>query len=196
MSTFTNALIREVGRNYGKAISNALLGDKHANPVRLVNKDRGLGAGTGGRKYKNKLEKLLDTYEIKGATATFNVAQNMTNYYMDLVEEAQADGTISLLETHYLIECFKKCHKEMGRLYTALEDLDKPDWAEKVDKKHSDLWDFILELQANFTIPEKPSRFGFGKKHKLKVYNHKMAVLLKDILDGFKRSFDAASDKE
>ena len=46
MATFTNAIIREIGRNYGKAISNALLGDKHANPVRLVCKDRGLEVGT------------------------------------------------------------------------------------------------------------------------------------------------------
>ena len=122
MSTFTNALIREIGRNYGKAISNSLLGDAHANPVRIVGTPRILGAGSGGRNYENKLIKLLETYEIKGATATFNVAQNMVNYYMDLVEEAQADNTISLSETSYLIKMFSKCHKELGRIHTALED--------------------------------------------------------------------------
>lgn len=189
MGTFTNALIREIGRNYGKAISNALLGDKHSNPVRLVSKDRVLGAGTGGRNYKNKLEKLLATYEIKGPTATFNVAQNMTNYYMDLVEEAQSDGEISLLETHYLATTFAKCHKEMGRLYVALNDLNKADWANKVNDKNKDLWDFILELQSNFQVPEKPG-WGIGKKHKLKVLNHKLAVGLKEILDGYKESFE------
>ena len=30
--TFTNSIVREVGRNYGKAISNSLLGDKHSTP--------------------------------------------------------------------------------------------------------------------------------------------------------------------
>ena len=70
MGTFTNAIIREIGRNYGKAISNSLLGDKHANPVKIVSSQRVLCAGTGGRNYPNKLEKLLATYEIKGATAT------------------------------------------------------------------------------------------------------------------------------
>ena len=84
----------------------------------------------------------------------------------------------------------------MGRLYTALEDLDKPDWAKKVEKKHSDLWDFILELQSNFSIPEKPSRFGFGKKYKTRVLNHKLAVMLKDILDGFRRSFEKAENSK
>jgi hypothetical protein len=192
MGTFTNAIIREIGRNYGKAISNSLLGNKHSNPVRIVSSPRVLCAGTGGRNYPNKLEKLLATYEIKGHTATFNVAQNMTNYYMDLVEDAQADGTISLLETKYLLEMFKKTHKEMSRLVTALEDLDKPDWAEKVDKKDDDLWAFILELQSNFVVPEKPG-FGIGKKHKLKVLNHKMAINLKVILDAYKQAWDNQS---
>ena len=44
MGTFTNAIIREIGRNYGKAISNSLLGDKHSNPVRLVGEQRVLCA--------------------------------------------------------------------------------------------------------------------------------------------------------
>ena len=34
--TFTNSIVREVGRNYGKAISNSLLGDKHSTPHRIV----------------------------------------------------------------------------------------------------------------------------------------------------------------
>ena len=189
MGTFTNAIIREIGRNYGKAISNSLLGNKHANPVRLVGSSRVLGSGTGGRNYDNKLEKLLATYEIKGATATFNVAQNMTNYFMDLVEEANADGTISLLETSYLITQFERVRKEMLKLYTALNDLDKTDWANKVNDKVTDLWDFILELQANFVVPEEPG-WGFGKKHKSKVANHKLAVALKANLDAYKEAMD------
>ena len=35
-STFTNSIVREIGRNYGKSISNNLLGDSHSTPVRMV----------------------------------------------------------------------------------------------------------------------------------------------------------------
>jgi len=35
-STFTNSIVREIGRNYGKSISNDLLGDSHSTPVRMV----------------------------------------------------------------------------------------------------------------------------------------------------------------
>ena len=86
---------------------------------------------------------------------------------------------------------FKRCHKELIRLVTALEDLDKPDWAEKVDAKDDDLWAFILELQSNFIVPEKP-RWGIGKKYKLKVLNHKMAVNLKVTLDAYREAWDKA----
>jgi len=191
MSTFTNALIREIGRNYGKAISNSLLGDAHSNPVRIVSAPRILGAGSGGRNYENKLVKLLETYEIKGATATFNVAQNMVNYYMDLVEEAQADNTISLSETSYLIKMFTRCHKELIIIHTALDDLDKPDWAEKVDKKDTDLWDFIMELHSSFVLPEKPGSFGFGSKYKLKKANYSLALAIKDQLDSLHETFNS-----
>ena len=35
-STFTNSIVREIGRNYGKSISNDLLGDSHSTPVCMV----------------------------------------------------------------------------------------------------------------------------------------------------------------
>ena len=36
MSVFGRAIIREIGRNVGKGISNDLFGDWHATPVRMV----------------------------------------------------------------------------------------------------------------------------------------------------------------
>jgi len=33
---FVRSIVREVGRNYGKAVSNSLLGNKHSTPVRMV----------------------------------------------------------------------------------------------------------------------------------------------------------------
>jgi len=34
--TFTHSIARDIGRNYGKAASNSLLGDKHSTPIRIV----------------------------------------------------------------------------------------------------------------------------------------------------------------
>ena len=94
---FVRSVVREVGRNYGKSISNSLLGNSHSTPIRVV--DGGyLGRGTGGRNYKHQLEKICKTWTIKGPTATFNVAQNMYKSFFDLVDEAQNDGIVDVNE--------------------------------------------------------------------------------------------------
>ena len=188
MGTFTKAIIREIGRNYGMAISNFLLGDAHSRPVRITGSSRepsvpgALGLGSGGRNYDNKLDKLLDTYSIKGPTATFNVAQNMVNYYMDLVEEAQEDSNFNILEADYLVKKYVHVRKELQTLEEALNELDKPDWGEKVLNKIDDIDSFIISLHENFKVPDAPG-WGFGKKHKLKKLSHKVALNVKTNLD-------------
>ena len=64
-STFTNSIVREIGRNYGKSISNDLLGDSHSTPVRMVGGSSSI-ARKRGRKYENKLDEYLQKFEIKG----------------------------------------------------------------------------------------------------------------------------------
>ena len=82
-STFTNSIVREIGRNYGKSISNDLLGDSHSTPVRMVGGSSSI-ARKRGRKYENKLDEYLQKFEIKGALATFNQGQNIFNAYFEL----------------------------------------------------------------------------------------------------------------
>ena len=89
-STFTTSIVREIGRNYGKSISNDLLGDSHSTPVRMVGGSSSI-ARKRGRKYENKLDEYLQKFEIKGALATFNQGQNIFNAYFELVEEAQSE---------------------------------------------------------------------------------------------------------
>ena len=107
IDVFTKAIVREIGRNFGKTASNILLGDSHSTPYRWVsNVKRGaavLGASSGGYKYKNQLDRLIRTFQIKGKLATFNSAQNIYNEYFKLVEEANADNNLSLSEVSYLL---------------------------------------------------------------------------------------------
>jgi len=100
--TFTNSIVREVGRNYGKAISNSLLGDKHSTPHRIVGNntvDR-----KRGRIYHNDLDKAIQKFEIKGHQATFNQALNIHSEYFQLVDEANSDGSIDLNEIVFLVK--------------------------------------------------------------------------------------------
>lgn len=162
-NVFVRSVVREVGRNYGKAISNSLLGDKHSTPIRVVNH---LGANTGGRNYKNQLEKICKTWQVKGAVATFNVAQNMYKSFFDLVEESQSDGIIDVNEILDLMENFSMMRPQLKKVELALEQLDKKDLANKVDELDDSLFDFFVELNNGFILPPKPKGIFKIKKKK------------------------------
>jgi hypothetical protein len=161
---FVKSVVREVGRNYGKSISNKLLGNSHSTPVRVIGGH--LGASTGGRNFNNQLEKICKTWEIKGHIATFNVAQNIYKLFFDLVEEAQADGDIDPTEIIDLMKNFVMAHKEFGKVHQALEQLGKDDLAEKVNEMDKNIFEFFDELNQGFKMPPRPTGFFSSKKKK------------------------------
>lgn len=165
-NVFVRSVVREVGRNYGKAISNSLLGDKHSTPVRVVD-GRNLGYGTGGRNYRHQLDKICKTWTIKSPTATFNVAQNMYKSFFDLVDEAQADGKVEITEILDLMKAFVDVRPQLKKVEAALEQLDRIDLAKKVDDLDDGLFEFFVELDENFILPPKPTGWFISKKKKL-----------------------------
>jgi len=152
--TFTNSIVREVGRNYGKAISNSLLGDKHSTPHRIVGSnsiDR-----KRGRVYHNDLDKAIQKFEVKGYQATFNQALNIHGEFFQLVDEANADGSIDLDEMVFLLKSSRMAIPTLERAKSALVDHDKPDLANKVEEKVKDVSDFIKALNESLDISQLP----------------------------------------
>ena len=152
--TFTNSIVREVGRNYGKAISNSLLGDKHSTPHRIVGNnsvDR-----KRGRIYHNDLDKAIQKFEIKGHQATFNQALNIHSEFFQLVDEANADGSINLNEIVFLVKSSRLDIPTLERAKGALIDHDKQDVAEKVNAKIIDISDFIKTLNDSLDVNQLP----------------------------------------
>ena len=182
-NVFVRSIVREVGRNYGKAVSNNLLGDKHSTPIRVINH---LGANTGGRNYKNQLEKICKTWQVKGAVATFNVAQNMYKSFFDLVEESQSDGVINVHEILDLMENFVMMRPQLKKVEVALEQLDKKDLAQKVDELDNSLFDFFVELNNEFILPPKPKGIFKSKKKKIWELHRSVKDNLKDWTESYK----------
>lgn len=149
-NVFVNSVVKEIGRNYGRAVSNTLLGDAHAIPVRT------LGAGTGGRNYINALHKICETWTIKGPTATFNVGQNMYKAFFDLVEEAQQDGRVSLEELWQLMIQWADFRKEYLKVIEALRQLEDQKKADKLNEMDDTIFEFFIEVNEGLTIPETP----------------------------------------
>ena len=154
-NTFTNAIIREIGRNFGKTVSNSLLGDTHSTPYRRVGSYSVLGRASGGYKYENQLDRLIKTFQIKGKIATFNSAQNIFNAYFELVEEANKDG-INYVEALYLVRQYDRTVKALNNISNALIELDDKDKSQKVNTKIIQLSDFMNDLDKVFKeIPVK-----------------------------------------
>jgi hypothetical protein len=158
-STFTNSIVREIGRNYGKAISNSLMGDTHTSPIRVV----GSNSISRGKKYESKLDAYLNKFEIKGKTATLNQGQNMYNAFFELVEEAKVDGEIDLFDINYLAKKVVDTTKGLNKVEEALRELSDDKNADLIAQKKTDLYEFIEELDNGINIEDliEPS---FGKK--------------------------------
>ena len=152
--TFTNSIVREVGRNYGKAISNSLLGDKHSTPHRIVGNTA--IERKRGRVYQNDLDKAIQKFEIKGHQATFNQALNIHSEYFQLVDEANSDGSIDLNEIVFLVKSSRSAIPTLERAKSALIDHGKADLADKVEEKIIDISDFIKTLNQSLDLNELP----------------------------------------
>jgi hypothetical protein len=158
-STFTNSIVREIGRNYGKAISNSLMGDSHSTPVRVA----GSNSASKGNKYESKLDAYLNKFEVKGKLATLNQGQNMFNAYFELVEEAKVDGEIDLFDINYLAKKVVDTTKGLNKVEAALRELGDDKNADLISQKKTDLYEFIEELDNGISIENLPLP-TFGKK--------------------------------
>lgn len=151
-NTFTNAIVREIGRNYGKAISNSLMGNSHSTPISIASSNS--IKSRGGRKYETKLDEYLEKFEVKGAVATFNSGQNMYNAFFELASEAKADNQISLYEISYLADKVVDTTKGLIKVENALIELGDKDKAEIISQKKTDLYEFLEELDNGLLVDE------------------------------------------
>ena len=154
--TFTHSIAREIGRNYGKAASNYLLGDKHSTPIRMVGGSQDVSRKR-GRVYHNDFDKAIQKFEIKGGQATFNQVLNIHSEYFSLVEEANADNVIDLNEMSFLVEQLPKGISVLERAKSALIDLEKQDFADKTQEKIDTLKEFMKSLDSALKIEDLPS---------------------------------------
>ncbi|MDC0189339.1 hypothetical protein OAJ42_00465 [Flavobacteriales bacterium] len=152
--TFTHSIAREIGRNFGKAASNYLLGDKHSTPIRMV------GGNYLGRKrgkiYDNDFDKHIKKFEIKTAKSTFSQILNIHSSFFSLVDEAQADGTIDLIELAFLVKQIPRAISVSQKGAHAINDLGDPDLVKKVEDKITGFKEFMKSLNDALILDHLP----------------------------------------
>ena len=159
MGTFDQAIIREIGRSYGAAISNYLLGDKHARPIRLTGNT--LGSSSGGYKYENELDRIISTTKIKGSAGNVTSAQNISNAYFDLVSEAKTDNNISPNELLYLLKKYVVTRNFMIKLWEANVEI-KSNNTDVIVSRIKGI-DELIRGMYPITIGKEPIKPSFNK---------------------------------
>ena len=158
--TFTNAIVREIGRNYGKAISNSLMGDSHSTPVRMVGGDV---SRMRGRTYRNKLDEAIEKFTVKGTVATFNAGINIHTQYFSLVEEANADNVLDIGETQYLMSEVPKVVRTLEQIKSVMLDNSDQVRADKVQEKIGEVLDFAKLVHGSIQVEKFPVVVEDGK---------------------------------
>jgi hypothetical protein len=158
--TFTNAIVREIGRNYGKAISNSLMGDSHSTPVRMVGGDV---SRMRGRTYRNKLDEAIEKFTVKGTVATFNAGINIHTQYFSLVEEANADNVLDIGEAQYLMSEMPRVVRTLEQIKSVMLDNSDQVKADKVQEKIGEVLDFAKLVHDSIQVEKFPVVVEDGK---------------------------------
>ncbi len=151
--TFTNAIVREIGRNYGKAISNSLMGDSHSTPVRMVGGDV---SRMRGRTYRNKLDEAIEKFTVKGTVATFNTGINIHTQYFSLVEEANADNVLDIGEAQYLMSEVPRVIRTLDQIKSVMLDNSDQVRADKIQEKSEEVRDFAKLVHDSIEVDKFP----------------------------------------
>ena len=151
--TFTNAIVREIGRNYGKAISNSLMGDSHSTPVRMLGGDV---SRMRGRTYRNKLDEAIEKFTVKGTIATFNAGINIHTQYFSLVEEANADNVLDIGEAKYLMSEVPRVVRTLKQIKCVMLDNSDLSRADKIQEKIEEVIDFAKLVHDTIDVQKFP----------------------------------------
>ena len=158
--TFTNAIVREIGRNYGKAISNSLMGDSHSTPVRMIGGDV---ARMRGRTYRNKLDEAIEKFTVKGTVATFNAGINIHTQYFSMVEEANSDNVLDIGEAKYLLSEVPRVIRTLDQIKSVMLDNSDQGRADKIQEKSEEVRDFAKLVHDSIEVDKFPVVIGDDK---------------------------------
>ncbi len=167
--TFVRSMVREVGRNYGKAMSNTLLGDKHSTPYRRVGSGAaqagGYSPGASAKKRMSKLEKHIKDFTRKTTERSMvSQALNIYDAYFEEVDEAQNNGgAIDLAEAMFIVEKSHDVRRCISVSIEQLEVLKKTDNVPLLKEKEEDIANLVSGIDQS--LKEHLEKMDVSKIH-------------------------------
>ena len=127
LDKFVNSMVRQVGRDLGKVVSNQVFGNAHATPIRHVNRIANVpatqtyGSKTGDRRRKSDFEKSLN---FKMSYTPPTLVNKLAGALIEFKNEAGSliwDNYLSSGETQYFLSMLQDFNHKVLDVSTALE---------------------------------------------------------------------------
>ena len=157
--TFVKALVRQVGRDAGKVVSNKAFGDAHATPIRVVQSADTSAQYSGKRRsYRHDLDRVVNgNLPSTVATAKKSIV-TLENAYIEFV-----NNLMPVSNAHEVKVLKNWTNKSLDFVSDVLKIVDKPDVHDLAKDLVSTLSDAKVQIKKGVEAMEFPSDVGLVK---------------------------------
>lgn len=157
LDKFVNSMVRQVGRDLGKVVSNQVFGNAHSTPIRHVNRIANTssypshGTKSADRRRKTDFEKSLN---FKMTYTPPTLLNKLAGALIELKNEARTlieDGYLSSGETQYFLSLLKDFNDKIADVITALNlhNKTKPEDEERLLKIINESNDLVKDIASS-----------------------------------------------
>lgn len=154
--TFIRSVVRQVGRDSGKVISNKMYGDAHSTPVRIVrNADTSpLSTDGGRRKYRHSLDRVVNGDLPATKAKAKKMIVTLENVFQEFIAENKTISSASELE--YVLVWINKSEDYINDVTRIVSDEEVKVLAEEVSEGISSQRDQLVSAIDSIDTPQKP----------------------------------------
>lgn len=158
--TFIKSMVRQVGRDAGKVVSNKAFGDSHATPIRMVQSSDTSPQFSGKRRsYRHDLDRVVNGDLPSTAASAKKSIVTLENAFVEF-----ANGLMPLGNAHKVEVLKNWTDKSLDYIGDVLKIVDKPDVNELAQDLVTTLTNLKAQTKENLASMEMPGDDGLGKK--------------------------------
>lgn len=160
---FVKSLVRQVGRDAGKVVSNKAFGDAHSTPIRMVQSADTSAQFSGKRRsYRHDLDRVVNGDLPSTPASAKKSIVTLENAFIEF-----ANGLMPLGNAHKVEALRNWTDKSLDFIGDVLKIVDKPDVQELAQDLVKTLTDLKAQTKERLAAMEMPKSDGLGQKKKV-----------------------------
>ena len=158
--TFIKSMVRQVGRDAGKVVSNKAFGDSHATPIRMVQSSDTSPQFSGKRRsYRHDLDRVVNGDLPSTPASAKKSIVTLENAFIEF-----ANGLMPLGNAHKVEVLKNWTNKSLDYIGDVLKIVDKPDVKELAQELVTTLTNLKAQTKEKLASMDMPSDDGLGQR--------------------------------